>query len=80
MVGDDQGVGTQGDFLAVEQDELLALFRHAYADAAVDFGEVEGVHRLAEFEHHVVGDVDGSVDAAHVGTTQALDHPQRGRT
>ncbi|MDT4829886.1 hypothetical protein FQZ97_633200 [compost metagenome] len=79
VVGDHQGVGTQGDFLAVEQDKLLALLRHAHADTAVDFGEVEGVHRLAEFEHHVVGDVDGGVDAAHVGTAQALDHPQRGR-
>ncbi len=37
VVGDHQGVGAQGHFLAVEQDELLALFGHAYADAAVDF-------------------------------------------
>ncbi|MNM88706.1 hypothetical protein D3C81_1009290 [compost metagenome] len=79
VVGDYQGVGAQGNFLAVEQDELLALFGHAHADAAVDFGEVEGVHRLAEFEHHVVGDVDGSVDAAHVAAAQAFDHPQWGR-
>jgi hypothetical protein len=79
VVGDHQGVGAQGNFLAVQQDQLLALFGHAHADAAVDFGEVEGVHRLAELEHHVVGDVDGGVDAAHVAAAQALDHPQRGR-
>ena len=36
------------------------------------------MHRLAEFEHHVVGDVDGGVDAAHVAAAQALNHPQRG--
>ena len=79
VVGDHQGVGAQADFLAIQQDQLLALFRHAHADAAVDLGEVEGVHRLAEFEHHVVGDVDGGVDAADIGTAQALDHPQRSR-
>ena len=78
VVGDHQGVGAQGHFLAVEQNELFALFGHAYANTAVDFCQVEGVHRLAEFEHHVVGDVYGGVDAAHVAAAQALDHPQRG--
>ncbi|MNE49732.1 hypothetical protein D3C80_1442740 [compost metagenome] len=80
VVGDHQGIATQSDFLAVEQHQLLALFSHAHADPAVDFGEIEGMQGLAQLKHHVVGDVDGSVDAAHVGTTQALDHPQRGRT
>src|SRR5690606_37559213 len=49
VIGDYQGVGTQADFLAVQQDQLLALFRHAHADAAVDLGEIEGVHRLPQF-------------------------------
>ncbi|MCY1416514.1 hypothetical protein D9M71_320210 [compost metagenome] len=79
MVGDHQGVGAQGNFLAVQQNEFLALFCHAHANATVDFGEVEGVHGLTELEHHVVGDVDSSIDGANVGATQALDHPQRGR-
>ena len=79
VVGDHQGVGAQGDFLAVEQDQLLAVLGHAHAHAAVDLGKVEGMHRLAQFDHHVVGDVDHRVDTANVGTAQALDHPQRGR-
>ncbi|KPW89077.1 Uncharacterized protein ALO79_06617 [Pseudomonas syringae pv. castaneae] len=80
VVGNDQGVGTQADFLAVEQNELLALLRHAHTNAAVDFGQIESMQRLTQLEHHVVGDVDSGIDAAHVGTTQALDHPQRSRT
>ena len=79
VVGNHQGIATQGDFLAVEQHQLLAFFSHAHADAAIDLREIESVQRLAQLDHHVVGDVDGGVDAAHVGTTQALDHPQRGR-
>ncbi len=37
------------------------------------------MHGLTQFEHHVVGDVDGGVDAAHVAAAQAFNHPQRGR-
>ena len=77
VVGDHQRIATQADFLTVEQYQLLAFFGHAHADAAIDFGEIERVQRLTQLQHHVVGDVDGSVDAAHVGTTQTLDHPQR---
>jgi hypothetical protein len=79
MVGNHQRIATQADFLSVEQNQLFALFGHPHADAAVDFGEVEGVQRLTQLQHHVVGDVDGSVDAAHLGATQALNHPQRRR-
>ncbi|MNN33913.1 hypothetical protein D3C81_1476920 [compost metagenome] len=79
VVGDHQGVGAQGDFLAVQQDYLLAFFRHAHADTAFDLVQIEGMHGLAEFEHHVVGDVDCRVDAADIGATQTLDHPQRSR-
>ena len=40
---------------------------------------VEGVHRLAELEHHVVGDVDGQGDAADGGLRQPAAHPPRAR-
>ncbi|KPX71946.1 Uncharacterized protein ALO35_05773 [Pseudomonas amygdali pv. lachrymans] len=80
VVGNDQSVGTQADFLTVEQNELLALLRHAHTNAAVDFGQIESMQRLTQLEHHVVGDIDSGIDAAHVGTTQTLDHPQRSRT
>jgi len=79
VVGDHQRIATQADFLTVEQYQLLAFLSHAHTDAAVDLGEIESVQRLAQFEHHVVGDVDRGVDAAHFSATQTLDHPQRRR-
>ncbi len=36
------------------------------------------MHRLAELEHHVLGDVDQQRDRAHATAAQALGHPQRG--
>ena len=44
-----------------------------------ELGEVVGVVRLAELEHHVVRDVDDVVDRAHAGTRQPLGHPRRRR-
>src|SRR5690606_23699094 len=79
MVGNYQGIRTQGDVLAIQQDELLALFRHAHTDAAVDFRQVKGMHRLPLLEHDVVGHVDSGIDAADVGATQTLHHPRRSR-
>jgi hypothetical protein len=38
-------------------------------------GVVEGVQRLAELEHHVVGDVDQGADRADAAARQALLHP-----
>ncbi len=39
---------------------------------------VEAVHRLAQFEQHVVGDVHHRVDGADAGAAQAFAHPVRG--
>ena len=38
---------------------------------------VEGVRRLAHFEHHVVGDVDDRADRADPGGLQPIAHPRR---
>ena len=40
-------------------------------------GRIERVQRLAEFEHHVVGDVDGRRDRAYTGEQQSTLHPPR---
>ena len=80
VVSDHQRIATQGDFLAIKQNQFLAFFCHAHANATIDLGEIECVQRLTQLQHHVVGDVDSSVDATHVCTTQALNHPQRRRT
>ena len=37
--------------------------------------EIEGVHRLADLEHHVVGDVDDDVDRPHAGRLETLCQP-----
>ena len=79
VVSDDQRIATQADFLTIKQNQLLALFSHAHTNAAIDFGEIKSVQRLTQLEHHVVGDVDRSVDAAHVGAAQTFNHPQRRR-
>ena len=62
---------------AVQGGELLPLARQPDGDRSGDRVAVEGVHRLAELEHHVVGDVDGERDAAHRGLGQAAAHPPR---
>ena len=63
--------------LAVEGLHALALFRGADDDVpAVHAGEVERVHRLAVFQHDVVGDVDDIVDRTHACGADALAHPQ----
>ena len=41
--------------------------------------EIERVHRLADLEHHVVGDVDDVVDRADAGGLEALAQPVRRR-
>ena len=46
--------------------------------AAGHLRQVVGVVRLAQLEHHVVGDVDHVVDGPHARSEQALGHP-RGR-
>ena len=45
---------------------------------ALHAGEVEGVHGLAVFQHHIVGDVHDVVDGADAGVPQPFPHP-RGR-
>ena len=62
-VGDDQHAAVEHAFLAVERDDLFAVGRAAHDDLlAADLRRVEGVHRLAVFQHHVVADIDDVVD------------------
>ncbi|GAA3071608.1 hypothetical protein GCM10020000_65310 [Streptomyces olivoverticillatus] len=78
VVGDDQVLGVQDALGAVEGGELLAGLGAADADGALDARAVVGVQRLAQLEHHVVGDVHGERDRAHARLLQAALEPDRG--
>ncbi|STF06134.1 Uncharacterised protein [Escherichia coli] len=62
VVGDDQGVSVQLRFGTVEQYQRFALFRHPHHNAAFNAIFIESVHRLAQFEQHIVGDVNNCID------------------
>ena len=79
-VADAEHGGGQLALGAVESLDGLALSGAAHMDlAALDAGEVKGVHGLAVLEHDVVGDVDDVVDGAHAGVADTLAHPGGGR-
>jgi hypothetical protein len=79
VVGDHQYVAVDGDGLLVEQQQLFARSRHAGMHRAFEFGVVEGVQRLAEFEHHVIGDIDQRRNRADAAALEAALHPFRRR-
>ena len=53
--------------------------REAGVNGAVELGVVESVQWLAEFKHHVVGDVDEGGDGTDAAAFQAALHPFRCR-
>ena len=79
FVADAEHGGGQVPLIAVQRLDGLALPGGADDDvAALHAGEVEGVHGLAVFQHHIVGDVHDVVDGADAGVPQPLPHPRRG--
>ncbi len=58
---------------------LFTVAREAHDDVAFEQRVVVGMQRLAEFEHHVVGDVDDRGDRADAAALEALLHPRRRR-
>ena len=79
VVGDQQVFGVERAGLVVQRDQLLARVGAADDDAAGQLVQVVAVDRLAELEHHVVGDVDDERDRADAGELEPGDHPRRGR-
>ena len=51
----------------------------SHDDGGGELAGVEGVQRLAQVEHDVVGDVDGQGDGPHTCGGEAVLHPGRGR-
>ena len=79
VVGDKSGVARRFDALFVEQQQLLARLRATDMNGARQFGVVEGMQRLTEFQHHVVGDIDQGGNRADAAALDALPDPVRRR-
>ena len=77
-VRDEQVLGVERAVLVVERRQALLRLGPAHDDGAGDLGRVVGVERLAELEHHVVGDVDGERDGAHARLGRAASASTRG--
>jgi hypothetical protein len=78
-VADEQQVRFERERLPVQQRQRLAVTREADDDVALEQPVVVRVQRLAQLEHHVVGDVDDGRDGAHPRALDALLHPRRRR-
>ncbi|MNS72493.1 hypothetical protein D3C72_1059070 [compost metagenome] len=78
VVSNDQRIGIQFGFAAVQQNQRFTLFRHTHDDPAFDTIFIEGVHRLAEFKQNVVSHVNHRIDRTNSAATQFFFHPQRG--
>ena len=77
-VSNHQHAGRERTHLAVERlDRFTGLRLPDHDGAATKLGEVEGVHRLSEFEQHVVGDVNDVADRADAAGGEAVLQPLR---
>ena len=79
VVGDEQVVGVEAALHVVEGGERLARLRPPHHDGPGQPRRVVGVQRLAQLQHHVVGDVDDQRDGAHPGPEEPPLHPPRRR-
>src|SRR3546814_10765674 len=77
VIADQQFVMFTNNRLLVEQLQAFANGATTDADVAGELVGVERVHRLTEFEHHVVGAVYNRLNAADAGAAPALAHPVR---
>ena len=76
-IGDHQEVRIQRHVAPVEKGQRLATAGMTHAHRALQQVTVERVHRLPQFEHHVLGDVDQEAQRADPAATQPLGHPHR---
>ncbi len=84
-IADHQVLGVQLPIVAVERRHAFARFRPAHNNRGTIIAMterplqqlivIEGVNRLAEIEHHIVGHIDQIADRALPGQAQAALHP-----
>ncbi len=77
LVRDHANLVIDGDGVAVQQLQLLTGLAPAHRQAAMNLVQVEHVRRTAQFQHHIVGDVDQRRYAAHARALDARHHPCR---
>ncbi len=77
LVGDQQGFRVQLHHDPVQQFQAIAGPGATHLDTAGQPVQVEGMHRLAKFQHHVVGYVHQRSQTAQASAAQAFLHPQR---
>ena len=79
VVDDDQEFRIERGLALVEQGEPLPRVRTTNTDRPAQLVGIIGMHRLAEFQHHIGGDVDQQADRTQPGALEALAHPHRSR-
>ena len=77
-IGDQDVLRVQGPDHVIEGLQPLPRPRPPHHDLAGQLGPVEGVQRLAELQHQVVGHVHGERHRPHAAAGQPDPHPQRG--
>ena len=80
-IADQQISAGQGMILAVQRAQRFAILGGAHDDlAAAHLVQIKGVHGMAGFQHHIVGDIYNVIDGAHAGGVEHLPQPHgRGR-
>jgi hypothetical protein len=79
-VADDHVFGVEHAGHTVQCGQLFARDGPAHDQCPAQPRQVEGVHRLAELQHEVVGDVNGQADRADARDRQPLAHELRRRS
>ncbi len=57
-IRDDQEIGIELVFLVIQQRDALFGRCRPHRDAFAELGQIVGMHRLPQFHHHIVGDID----------------------
>ena len=65
--------------LSIEREKFFAVAREPHIDAAFQFVGIECMRRLAELEHHEVGNVDDVVDRTNADALDLRTQPLRTR-
>ncbi len=79
LVGDDADAVVERVGLAVERQQLFAVFRPAHREIAAHFRRVEHVQRPAAVVGDEIGDIDQRIDRAQADRGQSLLQPGRRR-